>query len=116
MIVKVNATVRPANYKGRFIIKLLEVDMFKDDVLAQKVAHLEGEAMGYLRDRDVPEALNFEFFISALSLGEVVAELKAEVLTPSGKPLGESNGVPFSLLKDFDPNGAMTIDLQEIVI
>jgi hypothetical protein len=46
----------------------------------------------------------------------VVAELKAEVLTPTGKSLGESNGVPFGLLKDFDPNGAMTIDLQEIVI
>ena len=116
MILKVNVTVRPVNHQGSFFVKLLEVDMFKDDVLAKKVTHLEGEALGYLRDRDVPEAINFEFFISALSLGEVFAELKAEVFSPTGKTLGESNVVPFSLVKDYDSNAAKTIDLLEIVI
>ena len=48
--------------------------MFKDDLLEQKVTHFEGESMGYLRDRNVPESIPFEFFISALSLGEITAE------------------------------------------
>ena len=51
MIVKVNVNVRPKSYRGSFIVKLLEVDTFKDDLLAQKVEHLNGESMGYLRDR-----------------------------------------------------------------
>ncbi len=116
MIVKVNATVRPTNYKGSFVVKLLEVDTFKDDLLAHKVAYLEGEAMGFLRDRDVPESLHFEFFVSALTLGELSAEIKAVVSTPSGHILGESEGVKFSMIKDFKPTGAVTIELSEINI
>ena len=31
MIVKVNVAVRPITYRGSFVIKLVEVDMFKDE-------------------------------------------------------------------------------------
>ena len=69
MIVKVNASVRPQTYKGTFIVKLLEVDMFADDLLAKKVERLSGDSMGYQRDRNVPEVVAFEFFISVASAG-----------------------------------------------
>ena len=116
MIVKVNVAVRPITHRGSFVIKLVEVDMFKDDLLEQKVTHFEGESMGYLRDRNVPESIPFEFFISALSLGEITAELKAIVARTSGELLGESEGIAFGVLADYPSQGATTLDLKEIII
>ena len=116
MIVKVNVSVRPNSYKGSFIVKLLEVDTFKDDVLAQKIEHLEGESMGYLRNRDLPEVIQFEFFVSALSFLELNAELKAVVVARGGEVIGESAVIDFSYPKDFDNNGAKTLTLPEIEI
>ena len=116
MIVKVNVNVRPKSYKGSFIVKLLEVDTFKDDLLAQKVEHLNCESMGYLRDREVPEVVEFEFFVSALSFVEFNAELKVLVESTEGHELGESSIVDFSFTKDFIQSGAKTLTLPEVVI
>lgn len=116
MIVKVNVAVRPITYRGSFVIKLVEVDMFKDDLLEQKVTHFEGETMGYLRDRNQPESIPFEFFISALTLGEFTAELKAVVAGTSGEVLGESEGIAFGVLANYPAQGATTLDLKEIII
>lgn len=116
MIVKVNVSVRQSSFKSSFIVQLLEVDTFKDDILAQKVEHLVGESMGYRRARDLPEVIQFEFFVSALSFIELNAELKAVVKTPGGAVIGESAIVDFNFLKEFEINSAKTIDLPEIEI
>jgi hypothetical protein len=116
MIVKVNASVRPQTYKGTFIVKLLEVDMYADDLLEQKVERLSGDSMGYQRDRNVPEVLAFEFFISAARLAEVTAELQIAEYSKEGELLANSEVVNFHLLKEYSSNGTKTIELPEVII
>lgn len=116
MIVKVNVSVRPKSYKGSFIVKLLEVDMFEDDVLARKVQHLYGDSMGYLRDRNLPEVVHFEFFISLLHFQEMTAELKAVVYGKEGEMLGQSDIFDFNLLSEVLKTEAKTIELSSITI
>lgn len=116
MIVKVNASVRPQTYKGTFIVKLLEVDMFSDDLLAHKVERLNGDSMGYQRDRNVPEVVAFEFFISAIQLAEVTAELKIAVYSKAGDFLADSEVVKFQLLKEYLSSGSKTIEMPEVII
>jgi hypothetical protein len=116
MIVKVNASVRPQTYKGTFIVKLLEVDMYADDLLEQKVERLSGDSMGYQRDRNVPEVVAFEFFISAARLAEVTAELQIAVYSKEGELLANSEVVNFHLLKEYSSMGTNTIELPEVII
>lgn len=116
MIVKVNASVHPQTYKGTFILKLLELDMFADDLLGQKVERLSGDCMGYKRDRNVPEVVAFEFFISAAQLAEVTAELQIAVYSKEGDLLANSEVVKFQLLQEYLSSGAKTIVLPEVII
>ena len=117
MLVKINIKVLPKHYQGTFYVKLLEVDSYRDDLLGVKVESLQGNAMGFLRDRSVPEAVDFEFFISGLQLAETTAELKAQVYSDSHDVLGETEVTEFPMLQAFrDGAQSFTLDLKPVVI
>ena len=117
MLVKINIKVLPKHFKGTFYVKLLEVDSYRDDLLGVKVESLQGNAMGFLRDRSVPEAVDFEFFVSGFQLAETTAELKAEVYSDAHDLLGATKVAEFPMLQAFrDGDRSFTLDLEPVVI
>ena len=53
MNLKINVPVQIVNWNSTFLVELTEVDTFRDDTLAVKIQNLEGNAMGYRRQRNI---------------------------------------------------------------
>lgn len=117
MNLKINVPVHIVNWRSTFLVKLTEVDTFRDDTLAVKIQNLEGNAMGYRRQRNLPEVITFEFFISAYDINEIVGEIKAVITDPNGKEIAESDVLDFELAKAIiSGEKSMTVALNPVKI
>lgn len=117
MNLKINVPVRLLHQRTDFRVFLTEIDMFEDEQLAVQIQHLNGEAMGYLRERDIPDSILFEFFIQSSDIDEWVGEVKAVVADTDGKVLGESAVMDIPLAKEIiRGKKAMTYEFAPIVI
>lgn len=90
MKLRITIEVIPQIYHGDFKVKLMERDMFLDDLLEQRVVELGSRGLGYLRNREPQENYQFEFFVSTDGLMELDAEIQIDILGSKDEILAQS--------------------------